>query len=411
MSAQFLPSRNSGLRCLQAFLPRVPGYARGRNFDLGAPAEASAVSHLSPWIRCRLVTEWEVARAILDAHPRETASPFLREVLWRTYWKGWPDMRPGVWRDYLRELSSLRAGDRGPALARAREGRTGIHAFDSWARELVTTGYLHNHARMWVASIWIFTLRLPWPLGAAWFAEHLLDGDPASNTLSWRWVAGIQTPGKHYLARAENISRFTLGRHDAAGVLCEEADPIAAPPPPPPDPALIPGPAAAGMGRGRIGLLLHADDLSPAFAPAGFVAVGGLLGPEEGPEGNPAARVSAFRRAAVTGCGEAAAAACGCRFTNLGCGGERSNRAWIRDNQLDEVVYPHPPVGVYPDLFAQARAAHPELVWSPVVASWDARLWHQATGGFFRFWKQVEPDLPYQQIADKPCDSLPKNDD
>jgi deoxyribodipyrimidine photo-lyase len=59
---------------------------------------------------------------------------------------------------------------------------------------------------MWFASIWIFTLRLPWPLGAAFFQAHLQDHDAASNTLSWRWVAGIQTPGKHYLARAENIA-------------------------------------------------------------------------------------------------------------------------------------------------------------------------------------------------------------
>jgi deoxyribodipyrimidine photo-lyase len=65
-------------------------------------------------------------------------------------------------------------------------------------QELVETGYLHNHARMWFASIWIFTLRLPWELGADFFLRHLLDGDAASNTLSWRWVAGLHTKGKHY---------------------------------------------------------------------------------------------------------------------------------------------------------------------------------------------------------------------
>ncbi len=74
------------------------------------------------------------------------------------------------------------------AYERAVEGRTGIDGFDDWARQLVETGWLHNHTRMWFASIWIFTLRLPWALGAAFFLRHLLDGDPASNTLSWRWV-------------------------------------------------------------------------------------------------------------------------------------------------------------------------------------------------------------------------------
>ena len=91
-------------------------------------------------------------------------------------------------------------------------GQTGIECFDTWARELTTTGYLHNYARMWFASIWIFTLKLPWQLGPDFFLRHLLDGDTASNTLSWRWVAGLQTVGKTYLARAANISRYTGGR-------------------------------------------------------------------------------------------------------------------------------------------------------------------------------------------------------
>ncbi len=91
-------------------------------------------------------------------------------------------------------------------------GSTGIDCFDHWAQELADTGYLHNHARMWFASIWIFTLELPWQLGADFFLTRLLDADPAANTLSWRWVAGLHTPGKHYLARASNIEKFTLGR-------------------------------------------------------------------------------------------------------------------------------------------------------------------------------------------------------
>ncbi len=78
----------------------------------------------------------------------------------------------------------------------ATTGRTGLACFDAWARELLDVGYLHNPARMWFASLWIFTLELPWALGADFFLRHLLDGDPASNTLSWRWVGGLQTPGK-----------------------------------------------------------------------------------------------------------------------------------------------------------------------------------------------------------------------
>jgi deoxyribodipyrimidine photo-lyase len=91
-------------------------------------------------------------------------------------------------------------------------GQTGLDCFDAWATELVDTGYLHNHARMWFASIWIFTLGLPWRLGADFFYRHLLDGDAASNTLGWRWVAGLHTRGKPYPADAQNIAIFTAGR-------------------------------------------------------------------------------------------------------------------------------------------------------------------------------------------------------
>ena len=79
---------------------------------------------------------------------------------------------------------------------------------DRFARELIATGYLHNHARMWWASFWVHVERLPWELGADFFFRHLLDADPASNTLSWRWVAGLQTRGKSYLVRRSNLRRF-----------------------------------------------------------------------------------------------------------------------------------------------------------------------------------------------------------
>ena len=92
------------------------------------------------------------------------------------------------------------------------DGETGIECFDAWSAELRETGYLHNHARMWFASIWIFTLKLPWRLGADFFYRHLLDGDAASNTLSWRWVAGLHTRGKPYAARADNIATYSEGR-------------------------------------------------------------------------------------------------------------------------------------------------------------------------------------------------------
>ena len=97
---------------------------------------------------------------------------------------------------------------------KAIDGKTNIECFNQWVNELKENNYLHNHTRMWFASIWIFTLELPWQLGAEFFMKHLYDGDAASNTLGWRWVAGVQTQGKHYLASEWNIKKFTNNRFD-----------------------------------------------------------------------------------------------------------------------------------------------------------------------------------------------------
>ena len=199
-AGSFEPTRRAGLERLVGFLPRSGrAYERSRNFDFG-PDSRGNVSMLSPYVRHRLTTEEEVLAAVLDEHGREASSKFIDEIFWRAYFKGWLEHRPTVWTDYREEVvrlsrtlesdSQLQA-----AYAAATGGRTGIDCFDSWAAELVDTGYLHNHARMWFASIWVFTLKLPWQLGADFFFRNLLDGDPASNTLGWRWVCGLHTKG------------------------------------------------------------------------------------------------------------------------------------------------------------------------------------------------------------------------
>ncbi len=211
------PTRAEGERILEAFTPRAGRrYANGRNTDHGAGAH-KAVSVLSPYIRRRLVLEADVVAAAIGAHGPEDAEKFVQEVIWRGYFKGWLERRPQVWGSYWSGLQDdLAALDRDRRLRRdvdrAVNGNTGLDCFDAWALELVETGYLHNHARMWFASIWIFTLGLPWRLGADFFYRHLLDGDAASNTLGWRWVAGLHTRGKPYPADAQNITTFTAGR-------------------------------------------------------------------------------------------------------------------------------------------------------------------------------------------------------
>ena len=187
-------------------------YSKLRNFDFG-PDKRSNVSCLSPYITHGIINELEIINKSLKKLSFVKNEKFIQEVLWRVYWKGWLELRPNVWSDYLIELDNLRDEFKSKhSYLKAIEGKTDIDCFNQWIIELKENNYLHNHARMWFASIWIFTLELPWQLGAEFFMKHLLDGDAASNTLGWRWVAGVQTQGKHYLASEWNINKFTNNR-------------------------------------------------------------------------------------------------------------------------------------------------------------------------------------------------------
>jgi hypothetical protein len=187
-------------------------YSKLRNFDFGTD-NRSNISCLSPYITHGIINELEVIDKSLKKFSFQKNEKFIQEVLWRVYWKGWLELRPNVWSDYLMELDNLRDEYKSNhSYLRAIEGKTDIECFNQWIIELKENNYLHNHARMWFASIWIFTLELPWQLGAEFFMKHLYDGDAASNTLGWRWVAGVQTQGKHYLASEWNIKKFTNNR-------------------------------------------------------------------------------------------------------------------------------------------------------------------------------------------------------
>ncbi|MEL6808263.1 MAG: FAD-binding domain-containing protein [Pseudomonadota bacterium] len=389
---RFPPTRTAALERLQAFVPRAGrDYAARRNYDLGRDGH-SGVSTLSPYIRARLVTEEEVLAATLSRHSASAAEKFVQEVFWRTYWKGWLEMRPSVWTHYQSALrnridevqtqSGLR--DRWEA---ACLGETDIDCFNAWAHELVETGYLHNHARMWFASIWIFTLRLPWELGADFFLRHLLDGDPASNTLGWRWVGGLQTPGKTYLARTSNISKYTEGRFAPKWQLAGEAPALSGPPNPPVGPlpnADLPIPSA------RTGLILHDDDMSP-----GFVLDAGM---------------SPVATACITARNDLSPLTVAPHVTDFALGALQETQArfavrlgtvewpestaialaaWAQDADLDQIVAPYAPVGPVADLLA-ALARMPDVPPVRVIRrSYDDRAWPNATHGFFRFKEKI----------------------
>jgi deoxyribodipyrimidine photo-lyase len=187
-------------------------YSKLRNFDFG-PQKRDNTSCLSPYITHGLINEVEIINKSLKRFSFIKNEKFIQEVLWRVYWKGWLELRPNVWADYLKELKNIKENFKDSKdYLNAIEGKTNIECFNEWVNELKKFNYLHNHTRMWFASIWIFTLNLPWQLGAEFFMKHLFDGDAASNTLGWRWVAGIQTQGKNYLATQWNIKKFTNNR-------------------------------------------------------------------------------------------------------------------------------------------------------------------------------------------------------
>jgi deoxyribodipyrimidine photo-lyase len=181
---------------------RPAEYARTRNHLDGA------VTRLSPYITHGLLTLPEVLQSVLERHP---GLPVQHKLV---YELGWREFFHHVWRhegDAI--LDSLHPGPLpDEAYARAlpadlREARTGVPVVDAAVRELYATGWLHNHARMWLASYAVHVRKAHWRAGADWMFGHLLDGDLASNHLSWQWVAGTGSH-KPYLFNAENVARY-----------------------------------------------------------------------------------------------------------------------------------------------------------------------------------------------------------
>jgi deoxyribodipyrimidine photo-lyase len=383
MHEDFQPTRAAGLNRLAAFAPFMGGdYTQGRNYDTAA----SCVSHLSPYLRHRLVLEPELVEAALQSHGADMPGKFIQEVLWRAYWKGWLEHHPFVWHAYRHEAEALQARLAADAALRAGhqaavEGRTGIACFDAWARELVTYNWLHNHARMWFASIWIFTLRLPWQLGAAFFLRHLLDGDPASNTLSWRWVAGLHGSGKPYVATAENIARFTEGRFSPAGQLNENPLPLAEDHQPP----LVTLPHSHPLPVGDVVLLVHEDDCAPETLDLGQVRPHII------------AKLVLRHRETASPVADFAAAACddaakrAASFFNCGPS-ESVNKDnlsdWASKTNLP-IIMAYPPVGPVADELAQTglRPHH-------VTRHWDQTIWPYTQRGFFYLRKRLPKILP-----------------
>tara|TARA_B100001250_G_scaffold90444_1_gene75171 strand:- start:51 stop:1190 length:1140 start_codon:yes stop_codon:yes gene_type:complete len=206
---KFEPSEIFARNQLNEFIEKkIVNYSKLRNFDYG-PLDRSNVSLLSPYITHQSLRDIDILRLTLKKYSYKDTEKFIEEIFWRIYWRGWMELRPHVWNDFSNELIRIKKNDN---YLNAINANTDIECFNEWINEIKNYNYLHNHTRMWFASIWIFTLDLPWQLGAEFFLKYLYDGDSASNNLSWRWVAGLHTKGKNYIAKDWNIQKYTNNR-------------------------------------------------------------------------------------------------------------------------------------------------------------------------------------------------------
>lgn len=378
--------RQSALARLDEFVQTgVAAYARTRNFVRDGHRN---VSRLSPSIRHRLISEEEVVNAVLAVHRFSSVEKFVQEVVWRTYWKGWLEQHPAVWADYLGHANAPDPTEAGDVFA----GAPGLGDMSIFTRELRSTGYLHNHARMWWAGWWCHQQTLPWAVGARFFYDHLLDADAASNTLGWRWVAGLQTPGKAYLARCDNLAKYWEGHTVPEGVSncgratipVETADRSRSPLPEYPEmfPEL----------EGKVALLGHSDDLSMETTQLGKgrpVSVG--LIEQFGSSDSDVKR--AWRARAY---GDAVS-----RWTgHYGVDVARLPRwsavtEWVRQTGSGALVLMAPFAGPDADAWIPVRRQLRDVGIRVVECrrGWDTRFFPAARSGFFPFWQKTRSAL------------------
>ncbi|WP_390586119.1 FAD-binding domain-containing protein [Erythrobacter sp. MTPC3] len=401
----FSPTREAALQRLHDFVPRAGrAYANSRNYDDGPPdSEARQnVSQLSPWLHAGIISETEVLDAVLAQHGPHAAEKFVAEVFWRIYFKGYLEQRPSIWPAYCEQRDkALGQLDANSGLKTAYDqavgGSTGIEAFDHWARELVQTGYLHNHARMWFASIWIFTLKLDWTLGADFFLRHLMDADAASNTLSWRWVGGLHTKGKTYLARPDNIARYTANQPSgplSADGLAHEAPALEEAADHQKQALDLPQSDAADLHGADYALILH-DEGACHMAmnlPHPPKLVLGMTRPEARsplPVGETARN---FARSAVETGVDQAGDAFGCKAKLLGEG--EGLQQSLGQAGLQTVAFSYLPTGWTRDALLPELMGLPDAVnIVPLLSEVEHATWPYAKAGFFGVKKKIESIL------------------
>jgi deoxyribodipyrimidine photo-lyase len=365
------------------------------------------VSRLSPAIRHRLILESESAEAPLRRYAPSTIEKFTQEVYWRCYWKSWLSLRPQIWTQYLNEVTALQND---PAMetirsraARCEGGESPIAIMNQFASELVSTGYLHNHARMWFAGWWIHIERLPWQLGADFFLRHLLDGDPASNTLSWRWVAGLQTPGKTYLPRRSNLEKYlppyVLKTHHQGLELLENPQALILQAEERPTITRPTLPSTPSMQEDKIGIWIHEEDLFIEQSPLASLHPKSIIATRD------TATWTRLRYPKVKITWLETAIDDGAKRANNAFGVEVEFSAdssvaeallrWAREHQLQQIAAMRPEIGPLHDQLENLQAALLNAGIELILFDRpeDLGLRSLATGGFFGFWEKMQKSL------------------
>lgn len=217
-STAFIGGHTAAIEKLHAIDPI--NYGNTRNYHDGK------ITRLSPYITHGIIDLNTVRNhALRQVQQPEQITKFIQELAWRDFWRRALAQNPHwAWQDIEDYKTGWQASDYADVLPDdIQQGKTGVAVIDAFAQTLTGTGYLHNHARMYLASYIVHFRRIKWQAGAAWFLRHLLDGDLASNNLSWQWIASTFA-AKPYIFNLENVDKYFGGAVDTAPALNQPLD-------------------------------------------------------------------------------------------------------------------------------------------------------------------------------------------
>jgi deoxyribodipyrimidine photo-lyase len=194
-------------------------YARSRNFLAGA------VTHLSPFITHGLVTIQQVRDAVLAHSDASTGEKLIQQLAWRDFWQRLARQHPDwLWHNIESHKTGWQPDDYADAMPDdVVDARTPVACLNQLIQQLCETGWIHNHARLYLAAYVVHWRRVKWQVGAQWFMDLLLDGDLPSNNFSWQWVASTFSQ-KPYIFNLENVHKYANGVLDTAPERNREID-------------------------------------------------------------------------------------------------------------------------------------------------------------------------------------------